>query len=271
MKNLCLLFHCIKKETSDYSQVNPSLYISLDEMDDLLGQLKNRGYEFTLPGKSKEHSSCSITFDDGYSNNILFLDLAKKYKIPFILFLSSYYSENQVPYIWDLMKFHKHNTWSFYKDDYYESLKSLSTNQKMDLMDDSHRPLTIDEIHALDAEDEFYLAPHTHTHQPFYGNFEERSDEEIHKNLKFLKQFKSLIETEFSFPCGISSSKKRKELKNKFERIYTVDGGTYNKDDRVINRISLTSPKYAGPLLDQIENQLKWIYKVKRWVTVARL
>jgi peptidoglycan/xylan/chitin deacetylase (PgdA/CDA1 family) len=271
MRNLCLLFHCIKNDCNDYAQANPSLYISLKEIEDLLQALINKGYNFSLPGKGNESSACSITFDDGYSNNRLFLPLAKKYKVPFLLFLSSYYSQNQVPYIWDLMEFHKKDSWSFYKDDYYKSLNTLSLEQKNSLMDEAHRPLTTEEIKKLDLEEEFFLASHTHTHQPFFGSFEENSENEINQNISYLEQFDSFISTEFSFPCGISSRSKRKELLSKFKRIYTVDGGSYKQEDRVINRISLTSPRYSGPLLQQIENQLKLSYKFKRWVTVARL
>ena len=90
MKNICLVIHCIRQKSSPEPQIHRELFISRSDIENLIINLKEEGYCFKLPGNIGQSDGpvCSLTFDDGYFNNQDFLEVAEKYNIPFILFLT---------------------------------------------------------------------------------------------------------------------------------------------------------------------------------------
>ena len=78
-------------------------------------------------------------------------------------------------------------------------------------------------------------------------------DREIGENLSFLSGFKNALTDDFSLPCGLHTRRLTRKLLARFKRIYTIDGGGFSPQDRVINRISLINPDVGGPLRDQIQ------------------
>ena len=57
----------------------------------LLCQLAEYKFLFCLPNATPPEApkTCSFTFDDGYANNVQFLSLAEKHRLPFVLFVNS--------------------------------------------------------------------------------------------------------------------------------------------------------------------------------------
>ena len=73
------------------------------------------------------------------------------------------------------------------------------------------------------------------------------------ENLSFLSGFKNALTDDFSLPCGLHTRRLTRKLLARFKRIYTIDGGGFSPQDRVINRISLINPEVGGPLRGQIK------------------
>jgi peptidoglycan/xylan/chitin deacetylase (PgdA/CDA1 family) len=231
------------------------LFVHLSDVEALVRNLKEEGYRFALPGDIRQSDGpvCSLTFDDGYFNNHSFLEVAEKYDIPFILFLTSYNVIHGLPFIWDIWEATRTEKWPISSADYRKLYESLNRNERELLYNDSHRPFTQDELGTFAAHPLVHLAPHGHTHQPMVGKYLKRIDPEIDNNLTFLAKYGNTLKDDFSLPCGLYTGRSQKRLLTRFDRIYTIDGGGFSPDDRVINRISLINPDFGGPLREQIK------------------
>ncbi len=260
-KHICILLHSLRK-CKEAPHIYPELSIHVDEVDELIGQLKQQGYKFVLPSEIKTKSSsiektCSVTFDDGYFNNSYFLPIARKHNIPFVLFVSSYNIENQVPFIWDIMEVLGKKEWGFAMDHYQSIYEKLNKESYQKLMDQFYRPFTLDEILEFESDTHAYLGLHTHTHQPLIGKFVENIDAEIDKNLNFLSQFTKPLTRDFAFPNGLYNRTSLNKVKSRFDRIYTIHGGGNSADSQMVHRVSLLNPEFGGPMVDQIQKSFK--------------
>jgi peptidoglycan/xylan/chitin deacetylase (PgdA/CDA1 family) len=269
--NICLVIHCIRNPEDAEPKVNRELFINLSDIDVFIKSLKNEGYRFVLPcdvEKTKD-PTCCLTFDDGYYNNHHFLELAEKHNIPFILFLTSYNVVNRLPFIWDIWAATRKERWPIVSIDYLKLYEQLNPSERDILNNDSHRPFTQEELEAFSANPLVHLAPHGHTHQPIVGHGLAEMENELEKNLFFLKRFKSVLPDEFALPCGLHTVLSRRKLLAMFRRIYTIDGGGNSPGDRLINRISLISPEYGGALMSQIRTSFKLMPKLKRRIVTS--
>jgi peptidoglycan/xylan/chitin deacetylase (PgdA/CDA1 family) len=231
------------------------LFISSGALEELIRSLKNEGYRFKLPMNAGALGvpTCCITFDDGYYNNRHFLETAEQHAIPFILFLNSYNVLQRIPFIWDIWEATRAKRWSVSSVNYQALYESLSPDERELLNNDTHRPFTPEELTVFASHPLVHLAPHGHTHQPLVGKYGAKTDQEIDANLKFLGTFKSVLPHDFSMPCGLYTKGLKKKLLTRFKRIYTIDGGGFYPEDRIISRISLINPEYGGPLREQIQ------------------
>ncbi|GEM_PF-1803884 len=262
--HLCLLIHCLDRGNLKDVKTHRELFIRVKEVEKLIESLKDRGYNFALPGqiKEKDTPSCSFTFDDGYFNNSYFLELAEKYEIPFILFANSYNIIHEIPFLWDISELNKTKLTS--AAPYKKLYENLSLAEKNCLKNDEHRPFNKEELGKFARHPCVYIAPHTHTHQPLVGKYLENLDSELDENISFLSQFPKFLQNDFSLPCGFYTSGTIKRLKKRFERIYTINGGGCNSGDTLVNRVSLVNPEYRGDLMLQVDNSFKWASRIKR-------
>jgi peptidoglycan/xylan/chitin deacetylase (PgdA/CDA1 family) len=253
--HLCLAIHCIRREGSPEPHAHRELFIGIPELEALFASLRDEGYRFALPGEAAEKNGpvCSVTFDDGYYNNRHFLETAEKYSIPFILFVTSYNVMRRIPFMWDVWEATRVGRWPLSSASYKKLYESMSPDERDLLSNDTHRPFAPEELEAFAAHPLVRLAPHGHMHQPMVGKYLEGMDREIGENLSFLSGFKNALTDDFSLPCGLHTRRLTRKLLARFRRIYTIDGGGFSPQDRVINRISLINPDVGGPLRGQIQ------------------
>ena len=240
-------------------QAHRELFIRPAELQTLFGSLKSEGYRFMLPGDVApgEEPACCVTFDDGYFNNRHFLETAEQFGIPFVLFLTSYNVAHQVPFIWDVWEVTRSQRWPISSVNYRGLYDSLTPEERALLNNDAHRPFTPEELEAFTAHPLVHLAPHGHTHQPLVGKYMERAEVELDENLVFLEKYKGTLREDFSLPCGLYTRRLARMLLDRFTRIYTIDGGGFSPQNRIINRISLVHPDYGGPLREQIAKSFR--------------
>ena len=271
-KHLCLVIHCLQRETSKSTLAHKELFIQLKDIEKMIRTLRQSGYKFVLPMEIKEHEgpTCSLTFDDGYFNNSYFLELAEKYSVPSILFLNSYNIINQIPFIWDIWEATRGGKWRMSFFNYRELYENLRPEEIDLLKNENHRPFTMDEIKTFASHPLAYLAPHTRTHQPIVGKYITNMDSELQQNISFLNSFSSSLVNDFSLPCGLYTPSTKKMLLERFQRIYTIDGGGFSPSDRVINRISLINPDVGANLMAQIEKSFQWKSRLLRKIMNIR-
>ena len=153
---------------------------------------------------------------------------------------------------------------------YRELYEKLSPGEIDLLKNENHRPFTMEELQAFALHPLAYLAPHTHTHQPIVGKYITNMDSELQENISFLNSFSSSLVDDFSLPCGLYTPSTEKILLERFQRIYTIDGGGFSPSDRVISRISLISPDMGGDLMAQIEKSFQWRPRLLRKIMNIR-
>jgi len=255
LSNICLCLHCIGHETDPEPKAHRELFLPPRELAALFASLKDEGYRFALPGEIAEKSGpvCSVTFDDGYYNNRHFLETAARHNIPFILFVTSYNVVHRIPFMWDVWEATRTGRWPISSVNYKGLYESMKPDERALLSNDTHRPFTPEELGAFATHPLVHLAPHGHTHQPMVGPYLEHFDREIGENLSFLSGFRNARTDDFSLPCGLHTRRLTRKLLTRFKRIYTIDGGGFSPQDRVINRISLINPAVGGPLRGQIQ------------------
>ena len=272
-EDLCLTFHCLRSGNAVDLPSHPELFVELDELADLIKSLKLKGYRFGLPGDTRidDRPICTVTFDDGYYNNTAFLELASHFEVPFILFVVSSNIQHQNPFIWDLVNIAKGHGLEPARYIDFESVYAEHPEQFDELMSSDHyRPFTAQELQSFNNCRWTNLALHSHTHRPFIGSATAWVDKEIKNNLGFLKQYEGHLARDLALPNGLSTKPMLRYLFKFVDRIYSIDGGRYNPNDKIIKRYSLVDSRYGGPLKKQVSPVSLLNYRLKRKVHQLR-
>lgn len=270
--HLCLLAHCVSAPSSGIPLTHPELFIPFECLDELLGQLSDEQFHFCLPGNAVPgvKKTCSFTFDDGYANNMLFLPLAEKYQLPFILFLNSINITEQLPFLWDAASL-TGTCGMRMVEDYRSAYACLdqSVIQRL-LRDENHRPFTLTELQEFSTNCWVHFALHTHSHQVLVGRFLAQAKMEIEENSRFLSQFPRSLKRDLALPCGLYTPGSANELLKLVDRLYTIDGGGTTQDSPIIHRVSLINPQIGGDLMSQVKKSFSWRAKLRRKIVNFR-
>jgi hypothetical protein len=122
---------------------------------------------------------------------------------------------------------------------------------------DHHRPFSLDELRSFASNKNVNLGLHGHYHQPLISRHTDEWESEISNNRKFFIDNDLKYVNDYSFPSGIYTLKGIKWAKKRFDRVYTINGGTFKPGDNVINRITLISPSVSGrSLTEQIDRSV---------------
>ena len=272
--HLCLVAHCLSTPVSEKPQAHPELFLQGQDLSDLLDELANDGFRFVLPTEpdAAGQNTCSVTFDDGYANNAMFLPIAERFGVPFVLFVASLNIAQQLPFLWDAKSVAGEKGWRHWSDDYREAYRGLADDVVQRLLgDDNHRPFTMTEFETFAAHPLTHLALHTHSHQPPVGRFLSGVAREIEENQQFLRPFPRTLLRDLALPCGLYTPwTGRRILATGVDRIYTCDGGGAQHGGPIIHRISLVSPSVRGSLMTQVRRALAWQVRLRRQVANFR-
>ena len=267
--HLSLAFHCLLADDEPLPTVNENLFITVSEMENLILDLRKQGYTFDLYSRVKDPNkkTCSITFDDGYFNNTLFVPLAEKYKIPFVIFVSAYNILNQSFYLWDMME--PGEEWSWKGGCYSKAYRSLSRPSPFyGNIRKYYRPLTKEELVELSRNEWVHFGNHTYSHTPFSRSYSENLQMELSACDALMAGFQRYLKGELALPCGLLSQVHKGKLLEKFDHIYTISGGLNSPGQKIVDRISLESPQTMGPMMDQIEKSCRLLIRTKRRAAV---
>ncbi|MFH1386123.1 MAG: polysaccharide deacetylase family protein [bacterium] len=255
-KNICILFHCIYEDGALIDGPHQELFVSKSELRELFEKLLAREYCFSLPWELKhDNNNCVITFDDGYYNNINVLSICKEYAVPLILFVNSYNIITGKPFIWDIWEENCEAAYPFGEASSRE-LYSRYDHKKFysKLENDFYRPFNLKELRDFGNNHNVHLGLHSHHHQPMTMQSKIEWESELSNNKQFFIDNNLEYVNDLSLPCGLYTFGALNWVKKRVNRIYTINGGTFNQGKRVIDRISLVSPKITGvSLIDQVD------------------
>ena len=205
----------IKTLSSNYNIVS---------MDEFVNNLDKKDSEFMV----------SITFDDGYKDNLLHaLPVLEKYKIPATIYITTRFLENHVTMWWyelkiiieekSTLEFIYQNKKFFYNLNNYKQKKSafekirkfflyLTSEQQLELLNiisgNSNRKnfsnicLDEEELKVLDKNPLITIGSHTHNHVNLKMLSEEEILKEIKTSIKILKNLLGHNIMHFSYPYG---------------------------------------------------------------------
>jgi len=232
-------------------------------MEAMIEELKKRGFSFgRLDDTSRK--TITVTFDDGYYNNILFEKLAQSHDVPYLMFTSAYYNQSGNMYPW----FQSHGgDYSGHKfPDYYEYFSDSRNAQEPGTEDDLVRPMTFAELDELNRSDLVEIGCHGYFHQPLSQPYEQYLSSERDLAMACLKDGLSITPRYFSLANGAYTKRVMSELLESFERVFTIEGRPYRRRSSVVDRITLLNPTTAGPLTEQIDRHLKPLRQIRRTV-----
>jgi len=261
--NLCLLFHCLCESYDQLPEREQELFVSLSDLQSMIVDLKDRGFDFG-PLDHPGSKTATITFDDGYYNNAMFESFAQSHGVPYLVFVSAYYSKTGEIYPW----FQEHGPgYSGVRfPDYYEYFKDERNITDVHTADDAIRPMSLAELDIMNQSDLAEIGCHGFYHQPLSEDYQHYLGQERDLAMDYFKEHLGIEPRYFSLANGAYTKRVMQELFETFDRVFTIDGRPYRRRAKVVHRITLLNPSTAGSLVDQIDRHLKPIRQMRRAV-----
>lgn len=218
------LFHSIFKDEKEISKnhINPQERMTVDLFRKFVEYFLENGYRFITPEAIKDglHANGEkyglVTFDDGYFNNTLILDILSEYKIPAVFFFSTaYISEGKK--FWSDVVYNKRKQQGRNDIEILQELmrlKSLKIKEVESLLQkefgedcmkplsDIDRPMTPAELASFSKHPYVHIGNHTHQHEILTNLSNEEVDEEFETSQHLLERFTGKKAWFISYPNG---------------------------------------------------------------------
>ncbi len=263
---LCLLFHCLCESYNEVPEHGKELFVSVADMRAMVEQLLERGYTFSSP-EDTAPDTVTITFDDGYYNNLLFGELSHTYNIPYLIFVSAYYALTGEAYPW--LAGNGQNYAKIRELDFYKHYSAGTAGGQV-CTDSGVRPMTLEELTTLRDDGQVEIGCHGYYHQALSSRFERYLPQERDLAMSALKERLGLSPRYYALANGLYTRQGVRKLLETFDRVFTIEGRPFRPRDRVIHRLSLINPNVAGPLVGQIGRHLGTLRQIKRAMRTTR-
>jgi peptidoglycan/xylan/chitin deacetylase (PgdA/CDA1 family) len=109
-KLLIFYFHGLYEslKQKQLNHIDPQNNMTVSQFIDFIEYFLHHKYKFIVPedlltGLKEDQSYAMITFDDGYFNNILVLEILRKYNIPAVFFITTNNVIGNKSYWWDII------------------------------------------------------------------------------------------------------------------------------------------------------------------------
>ncbi len=212
------IFQSLKEKNLNHT--DPQNNMTVEQFVAFIEYFLSHNYKFILPkdlmsGLENDQPYAMITFDDGYFNNMLAIEILNKYKIPAVFFISTKNMMENKAYWWDIIyKYRSKQGCSIeniqseqnwlkdfkycFIDDYI--LKTFGM-EAFTPWSDLDRPFSKDEIKQLILNPLVAFGNHTHNHSILINY----NKEEIKKELSVSN--KILFEVTGTLPIAIAMGK----------------------------------------------------------------
>ncbi len=182
---LGFLFHGLFQDAREIAaaHVDAQQGITIEHMRRFIEHFLQAGYRFISPeqdesGLTDEGRYASITFDDGYANNLRMLPLMEEYQIPATFYITTGNVEQQECFWWDVV-FRERALRGVEKAEISREQKMLKDRHHLDIItylkqqfgdnclhpwSDTDRPMTVTELQDFAAHPLVYIGNHTRNH-----------------------------------------------------------------------------------------------------------
>lgn len=220
---LVFYFHGLYKslEERDLGHIDPQGNMTVTQFSDFIDYFLNHNYCFInseeiIAGPPLDGRYVMVTFDDGYFNNLLAIDVLKKFSIPAVFFITARNIIENRSFWWDII--------FKYRSKHGDSLKKIQNEQtylkqfKVEYIDDYiiknfgknafipwsdiDRPLTVPEVISLKEFSLAEIGNHTYNHSILINCNRNEIEEEYNESNKFLTSITGSIPITTAFPNG---------------------------------------------------------------------
>jgi len=220
---LVFYFHALYEsiDQKNLNHIDPQNGMTVNQFIEFIDYFLFHNYIFIKPddllsGLKKDQRYIMLTFDDGYYNNFLTLDILNKYKIPAVFFITAINVKENKSFWWDVVykyrfkqgvkiekirdeqKFLKRFN-SSYIDEYVRNNFGADSSEPWSDID---RPLTPDEVKTLIKNPYVSIGNHTYNHSVLINCDEEEISFEFRESNKYLTDLVETIPSCVAFPNG---------------------------------------------------------------------
>ena len=213
------LFESLKQK--ELNHIDPQNNMTVQQFADFIDYFQNHNYKFILPEDlnadlENDQPYAMITFDDGYFNNMLAVDILHKYQAPALIFISTKNITENKSYWWDIVykyrtkqgastekirderKFLKKKKYTFIDD---HIIKTFGKNAFVP-WSDIDRPFNSEEIKNLSNNPYISFGNHTHNHSILDNYNKEEIKEELSSSNKIIFELTNSLPNSIAFPNG---------------------------------------------------------------------
>ncbi len=219
---IILLFHGLFKNKNEIelNLVSPLEAVTTEHFEKTINYFLKQGYSFISPnqilaGLDVNKKYAMLTFDDGYYNNTLSLPILKKYDVPALFFISTYYVINKIGFWWDVLYRNTHKegitNHEFYQEEKIlekslDEIKEIIFNKfnvtNFNPISDIDRPFFADELKDFANEKNVYLGNHSDNHTALVSNSYEELKTNIVTAQNYLYELIGESPIAISYPYG---------------------------------------------------------------------
>lgn len=220
---LVFYFHGLykTKKEKELNHVDPQNNITVSEFTCFIDYFLKHKYHFIKPGDlltgMPVNGPCvMITFDDGYFNNVLAVDVLKKYGIPASFFISTSNVLENKSFWWDIIYKYRKKQGAHLKKIRTEQafLKSYKSKFIEDYVEmnfgknchqpwsDIDRPMSVEELKGFSKIPLVSIGNHTHNHSILTNNNSQEIKEELEFCNKKLFEITGTTPDIIAFPNG---------------------------------------------------------------------
>ncbi len=212
------LFESYKQK--DLNHIDPQTNMTVEQFADFIDYFQNHNYTFLLPEDLKSDLEdgpyAMITFDDGYFNNTLAVQMLNKYKVPAVIFISTKNITENKSYWWDII--YKYRTKQGTNIEKIRDEQNFLKKLKYPLIDDYilknfgkkaftpwsdiDRPFKSEEITELVKNPNISIGNHTHNHAILINYSKEEIKEELSVSNKVISDLTGSMPVSIAFPNG---------------------------------------------------------------------
>ena len=220
---LVFYFHGIfeSEKQKKINHIDPQNNMTVRQFMDFIDYFQSHNYKFILPQDlntlhENKQPYAMLTFDDGYFNNQLAIEVLNRYKIPAVFFLSTKNIIENKSYWWDIIyKYRAKQAISFENIRREQNLLKSFKHTQIDNYiienfgiksfkpwSDLDRPFSEEEIKELSTNPYISFGNHTHNHSILTNYRKEEIKEELSISNKIIFELTGTLPISIAFPNG---------------------------------------------------------------------
>jgi peptidoglycan/xylan/chitin deacetylase (PgdA/CDA1 family) len=220
---LIFYFHGIFESTKEkeLNHIDPQKNMTVAQFVDFIDYFLYHNYKFIVPEDlncylKNNQPYAMITFDDGYFNNMLAIEILNKYKIPATFFISTKNIMENKAYWWDII--YKYRSKEGISKENIKNEQNWLKNFKYSVIDnyilktfgieaftpwsDIDRPFNPKEIKQLSTSPYVSFGNHTHNHSILANYNKQEIKEELNVSNRILFELTGTFPISIAFPNG---------------------------------------------------------------------